>query len=268
MSIYTSIEAISILSFILFALLCFTRIENNTDINKIVYLFTLFFQAFLGFVYYYFILNFTTNKLALVASLLIVIFFSIFFILSIFSYQFIRLRVLFVPFFLVLIIFRFLICVSSIGDNNDLQLFESQYLVLHIITSLLSYSLITISLVTSFCIFIQDSNIKKMKYSNIINNFLPSMYESEILAIRFLYLTIIFLIISLVSGLYYFIETGDKLIYFFNEKVIFSLIALLLTLIIIFVRISRGLTGKMVFKMILLSYLLISFSYFGVRLLS
>ena len=107
-----------------------------------------------------------------------------------------------------------------------------------------------------------------MKYSNIINNFLPSMYESEILAIRFLYLTIIFLIISLVSGLYYFIETGDKLIYFFNEKVIFSLIALLLTLIIIFVRISRGLTGKMVFKMILLSYLLISFSYFGVRLLS
>ena len=109
MDIYTSIEAISILSFILFSLLCFTRIENNIDINKISYLFTLFFQAFLGFVYYIFVLNFISNKLALVASLLIVILFSIFFILSIFSFQFIRLRILFVPFFLIIIIFRFFI---------------------------------------------------------------------------------------------------------------------------------------------------------------
>ena len=46
MDIYTSIEAISILSFILFSLLCFTRIENNTDINKISYLFTLIFSGF------------------------------------------------------------------------------------------------------------------------------------------------------------------------------------------------------------------------------
>ena len=94
------------------------------------------------------------------------------------------------------------------------------------------------------------------------------MYESEILAIKFLYLTIIFLIISLVSGLYYFIETGDKLIYFFNEKVIFSLISLFLALTIIIVKIFRGISGNMIFKMVLLSYLLISFSYFGVRLLN
>ena len=268
MNIYTSIEAISILSFILFSLLCFTRIENNTDINKIAYLFTLFFQAFLGFVYYIFVLNFISNKLALVTSLLIVILFSIFFILSIFSFQFIRLRILFVPFFLIIIIFRFLICISSLDKTSEVQLFESQYLVIHIITSLLSYSLITISLVTSYCIVIQDSNIKKMRYNRIINNFLPSLYESEILAIRFLYLTIIFLIISLVSGLNYFIETGDDLIYFFNEKVVFSLISLFLTLMIIIVRTYRGLSGKMVFRMVLLSYFLISFSYFGVRLLN
>ena len=266
MNVYTSIEAISILSFILFSLLCFTRIENNTNINKISYLFTLFFQAFIGLVYYFFVLNFLSNKLAVVVSLLIVIFFSIFFVLSIFSFQFIRLRVLFIPFFLVIIIFRFFICISSLDETNNVQLFESLYLVLHIITSLLSYSLITISLVTSFCIFIQDSNIKKMKYNRIINNFLPSMYESEVPCDIF-YLTIIFLIIF-VSGLYYFIETGNKLIYFFNEKVIFSLITLFLTLTIIIVRISRGLSGNMVFKMVLLSYLLISFSYFGVRLLN
>ena len=57
-----SLEAISILSFILFSLLCFTRIENNTDINKITYLFTLFFQAFLGFVYYLYKLSDRDNN--------------------------------------------------------------------------------------------------------------------------------------------------------------------------------------------------------------
>ena len=106
-----------------------------------------------------------------------------------------------------------------------------------------------------------------MKYNKIISEFLPSMYESEILAIRFLHITVIFLITSLISGLYYFVESGQKLIYFFNEKVIFSLITLLLTLFIISIRMFRGLSSQMIFKMILLSYLLISFSYFGVRLL-
>ena len=107
-----------------------------------------------------------------------------------------------------------------------------------------------------------------MKYNKIVNEFLPSMYESELLAIRFLYLTIFFLIISLISGLYYFIETGDNLIYFFNEKVILSLLTLFLTMLIIFVRIFKGLSGQMIFKMILLSYILISFSYFGIRLIA
>ncbi len=267
MNLYISIEAISFLSFILFSLLCFTRIEKNTDINKVVYLFSLFLQFFVGLLNYIYVLNFISNKLALVTSLLTAIIFLTFFILSIFSYQFLRLRILFIPFFIIILIFRFLIGVSSVDDNSEVQLFENYYLVLHIITSLLSYSLITISLVTSFCTFIQDLYIKKMKYNKIISEFLPSMYESEILAIRFLHITVIFLITSLISGLYYFVESGQKLIYFFNEKVIFSLITLLLTLFIISIRMFRGLSSQMIFKMILLSYLLISFSYFGVRLL-
>tara|TARA_B100001057_G_scaffold333320_1_gene333854 strand:- start:425 stop:748 length:324 start_codon:yes stop_codon:yes gene_type:complete len=107
-----------------------------------------------------------------------------------------------------------------------------------------------------------------MKFNRIINEFLPSIYESELLAIRFLYLSISFLVISLLSGLYYFIESGEELIYFFNEKVIFSLITLTLTLFITFFRILRGLTGQMMFKMILLSYFLMGFSYFGLKLIS
>ncbi len=267
MNLYVSIEVISFLGFLLFSLLCFTRIQNNTDIHRLVYLFNLFFLFIIGFLHYLYVLNHISNTLTLVTSLLTLITFFIFLILSIISYQFIRLRIIFIPFFLILFIFRFFIGISYINDNDVFELFENKFLILHIITSLLAYSLITISLGTSFCTFVQDKYIKKMKFNKIINESLPSIYESELLAIRFLYITIIFLIVSLLSGLYYFIETGQKLIYFFNEKVILSLFTLLITILIIVVRKIIGLSGQMVFKMILLSYIFITFSYFGIKLL-
>ncbi len=268
MDLYIFIEIVSFLCFILFALTCFTRLENSSDINKIVYIFNLFFLGIISLFHYFFVLNFVSNNLTVVTSLLIVITFFIFFIMSVLSYQFIRYRVLFIPFFLIILIFRFTLGILSSDKNYTVKLFDNEYLVIHILTSLLSYSLLTISLVTSFCLYVQSFYIKKMKFNKIINDFLPSIYESELLAIRFLYFTIIFLIISLLSGLYYFIESGEELIYFFNEKVIFSLITLFLILIIISLRIVRGLTGQMIFKMILLSYFLMGFSYFGLKLLA
>lgn len=267
MNLYIAIEIISFLGLILFSLLCFSRIQISTDINRLVYLFNLFFLTVIAFFHYLFVLNYISNTLTLVTSLLLLMTFFIFFLLSITSYQFMRLRIIFIPFFFFLAFFRFFIGMSSINDNDSLILFENSFLILHIITSLLAYSLITISLATSFCSFIQDSYIRKMKYNKIIDDSLPSIYESELLAIRFLYLTIIFLIVSLISGLYYFIESGEELIYFFNEKVILSLTTLTITILIILIRRIRGLSGQMVFKMIFLSYIFISFSYFGIKLL-
>ncbi|MFL2661760.1 MAG: cytochrome c biogenesis protein CcsA [Alphaproteobacteria bacterium] len=197
--------------------------------------------------HYFFILSLGSSKLTLVTSLLIVITFFVFFVLSLFSGQFVRLRILFIPFFFSLLIFRSFIGITLDDTLSNYQLFNNKFLVVHIITSLLSYSLITISLVTSFCIYVQDLYIKKMKYNKIINNFLPSMYESELLAVRFLYATIIFLIVSLITGLYYYIESGQNLIYFLSEKVVLSIITLILTFIIILIRVFRGISGQMIF---------------------
>ena len=268
MNLYFSIEVISFLNFILFSLLCFTRIENKIDINKITYLFNLLLMVSISLFQHVILLELISNKLALVLSLFNLIVLFTFFLLSMISFQFIRLRILFIPFFFIILVFRFLIAISSLDDENSISFFNNQFLVIHIFTSLLSYSLITISLVTSFCTYIQDLFLKKMKYNKIVNEFLPSMYESELLAIRFLYITIFFLIISLITGLYYFIETGENLIYFFNEKVILSLLTLFLTLLIIIIRALKGLSGQMIFKMIFLSFVLISFSYFGIRLIA
>ena len=214
MHLYIFIEIISILSLIMFSLLCFTRIENKWDINKFTYLLNLTLLGIMSLFHYFFILSLSPSKLTLVTSLLIFITFFVFFLLTLFSNQFLQLRILFIPFFFSILIFRLFIGTNFDDNFTNYKLFNNKFLVIHIITSLLSYSLITISLVTSFCIYIQDLNIKKMKYNKIIIDFLPSMYESEILAVRFLYATIIFLIISLITGLYYYIESGQNLIYF------------------------------------------------------
>jgi len=267
MNLYFYFETISILSFILFSLTCFIRFQSNTDIEKIIYLFNLFFIVCINGFHYFFVLSYGNNKLTIISSLLILMICLIFLILSVLSNQFIRLRVLFIPFFLILILFRFFSTFSPQNNNYNTELFDNNFLVLHILASLLSYSLLTISLVSSFCIFIQDLFLKKMKYNKLINDFLPSIYESELLTIRFLYITVILLIISLISGLFYYIETGSSIANFLNEKVFFSLLSLLVILLLIFIRAYRGLSGQIIFKMILLCYLFISFSYFGIKLL-
>ena len=81
--------------------------------------------------------------------------------MSVLSYQFIRYRVLFIPFFLIILIFRFTLGILSSDKNYTVKLFDNEYLVIHILTSLLSYSLLTISLVTSFCLYVQSFYIKK-----------------------------------------------------------------------------------------------------------
>ena len=99
-----------------------------------------------------FMLNHISNTLTLVISLLTLItFFTFHFYLYFLSIY--RLRIIFIPFFLILFIFRFFVGISSINDNDVFELFDNTYLILHIITSLLAYSLITISLATSFCLY-------------------------------------------------------------------------------------------------------------------
>ena len=84
-----------------------------------------------------------------------------FFVLSIFSYKFIRLRLFFIPFFLILIVFRFL---SDLSDNtvgSQVYLFQNNFLIVHIISSLLSYSMLTISAITSISVFVKEKALKK-----------------------------------------------------------------------------------------------------------
>ena len=50
------------------------------------------------------------------------------FIISIFYFEFVRLRLIFIPFFIVLVLFRYLTSLGTESNSNTLDLFKNRYL--------------------------------------------------------------------------------------------------------------------------------------------
>ena len=95
--------------------------------------------------------------------------------------------------------------------------------------------MLTISAISSVCVFLKSKILKQVKFNNILLNLLPSIYESEIISIRFLFFTMFFLTLSLFSGFYYhFLSTNFD--YFFSNKVILSMISLVLIIFFLYTK--------------------------------
>ena len=262
------INSILILNFSVFCLICFLHIEMKSYLNKTIFFFHIFFLIATNLIVYFFKLYSDSNNLTIISLLLTIIFLSIYLILSIISNTFIRLRVIFLPFFLILLFF-FLVSNSFYNSSNsELELFNNKLLIVHILSSLLSYSMLTISSVTSLSVFVQERILKNQTYNKYFSSLLPSIYEGELLTIRFLILTLILLIVSLISGYFFYVGENSDINYFFNEKSLLSLISTIIIIFLLVLRFFYGLTTKTSFKIILLCYFFINFSYFGIKLLN
>ena len=261
------IEFLTLGTFLFFLIINFINIEENNKTNRFIYLSYILFIVFVNLIYYSLIYSSQTNSLYLVTSLLIVIFFIIHFIMSLFSKDYVRLRLLFIPFFFILISFRYLTSFESDNSNNATILFEDNYLLIHIFSSLFSYTMLTISAVSAFCVNIKSKFLKKITYSNPFLNLLPSVYESEVISIKFLYFTAFFLTLSLISGFTYHNIEYNNFYFFFNNKVILSIVSLVLIFIFLIFHRLNGFTALVTFKVILLSYLFINLAYFGIKVL-
>ena len=144
---------------------------------------------------------------------------------------------------------------------------------LYFISCLFDFSFIrmrffSISAISSVAIYLQEKNLKLSNYnSNFFFNSLPSVYDSEKITIKLLYLTQIFLLFSLFTGFYYSSQVSNNLNDFFNEKSILSCITFLLICLLLSIRFFFGISGKKVFNLVLLSYFFINLAYFGIKLL-
>ena len=264
---YLFLELITLFSFLLFTLISFDHIEKKVNLRKMTYFLSFFLLGIINFYQYFVYHNSQSNYLSEIISLLIIIIILIFFFFSIFSFQFLRVRVLFIPFFLVLLIFRIISQNVHLDDSSNTLQLNDNILIIHVISSLISYSFLTISAVTAFCIFIQTYYLKKISVKNRFISALPSINESELITIMLLNLTVLLLTISLISGFFYFKLDAYSQNFFLNNKILISLIALLLIISILTIKKFVGLAGQTIFKLIILSYFLINFSYFGIKFL-
>ena len=265
MTDYFYIETITFICFLIFFVTSFINLDENEFINRLIYLSNLFLLGVINSFYYLFTLNSEVLNLNLITSLLLVIFLFTYFLISIFYFEFLRFRLFFIPLFLILILFRFLISISSASTSLSLDIFGDKFLLFHIFSSLLSYSMITICAVSSFCVILKSQLIKNMKFNPIFFNILPSLYASEVLTLRVLYLSMLFLFTSIISGLIFHLNEYKSLIKFFDYKVTLSIICFFLIFIFLVYRGIKGCSSFTTFRLILLSYLFINFAYFGIK---
>ena len=259
-------EFLTLICFLLFLITSFVNINNKEFLNKFLYLSSLLLISIVNLVYYKYIAALSISYLSQITALLSAILLFSYLIISIFFFEFIRLRLIFIPFFIVLILFRYLTSLSSETGNTSLDIFENKYLIFHIFSSLFAYSMLTICAISSFSVFIKSRFIKKIKFNPILINLLPSLHQSEILTIRFLYLTMFFLFSSILSGLIFHITEYRDFYSFFNYKVSLSIFSFFLIITFLIYRLIKGCSSFTTFKLVLLSYLFINIAYFGIKI--
>ncbi|MBD22377.1 MAG: hypothetical protein CL572_01770 [Alphaproteobacteria bacterium] len=259
-------EILTLICFLLFLITSFVNINNKEFLNKFVYLSSLLLISIVNLIYYQNISSQSASYLSQITALLLAILLFSYFIISIFYFEFVRLRLIFIPFFIVLVLFRYLTSLGTESNSNTLDLFKNRYLLFHIFSSLFAYSMLTICAISSFSVFIKSFFIKRIKFNPILINLLPSLHQSEILTIRFLYLTMFFLFSSILSGLLFHITEYKYFYSFFNYKVSLSIFSFFLIILFLIYRIIKGCSSFTTFKLVLLSYLFINIAYFGIKI--
>ncbi|BAE51168.1 cytochrome C assembly family protein [Paramagnetospirillum magneticum] len=137
------------------------------------------------------------------------------------------------------------------------------WLDLHIVVSVLTYALLTLAAVASLATFLQERALKR-KAPTQLTRMLPSVADSEGLAGRLLLASEAVLGLGLATGMatQYF-ETGTVLA--LSHKILLSLLAFALIGALLIGHRVCGVRGRVAARVVLLSYLLLTLAYPGVK---
>ena len=133
----------------------------------------------------------------------------------------------------------------------------------HIVVSILTYSLITLAAVSAFAATVQERALKA-KRRTAFSGILPSVADSESMLVRFLMAGEIVLLLGFLTGIAssYF-ATGNFVV--LDHKTIFSIAVFLVVGGLLFAHFMTGMRGKIVVRLVMLAYLLLTLGYPGVK---
>ncbi len=137
---------------------------------------------------------------------------------------------------------------------------------LHIATSVTTYALVTLAAVAALAAWLKERALKRKKPTT-LTNLLPSVTDSEALLVNLLKVGEAILAVGLVSGLaLQYSETGQ--IFDLTHKTLLSLTAFLVIGGLLICHHWVGMRGRLIVRVVLLAYLLLTLGYPGVKFVS
>lgn len=134
---------------------------------------------------------------------------------------------------------------------------------LHIVSSVLTYALLTVCAIAGLATFLQERALKS-KRQGALARLLPPLSEAEVMELRLLVVSAAVLGLGVVTGMAtQFFEAGALLI--LDHKTLLSLATFAVILALLGLRRRTGLRGRRAARLVLLAYLLLTLAYPGVK---
>ena len=145
--------------------------------------------------------------------------------------------------------------------KNPVNVIINNFLFIHIVISLISYSILCLSAAQSLILKIQEKRLQANQPIGLIAE-LPSLDAMDKLLFKLLALGIIFLSASLLSG---FIFLDDIFAQNLAHKTILSILAWIIFVFLIYARKSYGWRGSKAANINLIGFFILFLSYFGTK---
>ena len=145
--------------------------------------------------------------------------------------------------------------------KNPVNITINNYLFIHIVISLISYSILCLSAAQSLILKIQEKKLQANQPIGLISK-LPSLDAMDKLLFKLLALGVIFLSLSLLSG---FIFLDDIFAQNLAHKTVLSILAWIIFVFLIYARKSYGWRGSKAANINLIGVFILFLSYFGTK---
>lgn len=146
------------------------------------------------------------------------------------------------------------------GDATGLR--PEAWLLVHIAISVATYALATLAAVAAAAVFLQERALKR-KQPTALTQRLPSVADGERLQVNLLAAAETVLGLGILTGLALAWAEGQGLP--FDHKTLLSLLAFAVIAVLLFLQARTGLRGQRSGRLVLVSYLLLTLAYPGVK---
>jgi len=184
----------------------------------------------------------------------------VFLLLSVLTRNAHRLACLLMPYLLILSLSA---AVWGSATAETLQGQPPAWIVTHIVTSVLTYVLLTLAAIAGASVVIHESALRRKKRFPILDK-LPSSADSEWLELRLLLASEVVLGLGIISGMaVQYLLNGAILS--FDHKTLFSFLAFAVIGVLLIAHYRIGVRGRQAARIVLVGYLLITLGYPGVK---